>query len=107
MRTSPVATAALASSLVMMATTALAQNVSTQGSNAGVNTGSSGQQRSGNTGPNTGSFGQDQQQVTLPSAFTFTTRRAGMGPGGFTQLCDDPLDPRLSTNECSAAGIGQ
>jgi hypothetical protein len=50
---------------------------------------------------------QQQAQATLPSAFTFTTRRAGTGPGGYTQLCDDPLDPRLFTGECSAAGIGQ
>jgi len=55
---------------------------------------------------------QQQVQATLPSAFTFTTRRAGTGPGGYTQLCDDPLDPRLFTHaqpsgECSAAGIGQ
>ena len=25
----------------------------------------------------------------------------------FTQLCDDPLDPRVFTDECIAAGIGQ
>jgi len=51
--------------------------------------------------------GQQQFQATLPSVFQFITRRAGIGPGGFNQLCDDPLDPRAFTNECSAAGIGQ
>lgn len=47
-----------------------------------------------------------QQQVTIPNVIT-TIRRAGMGPGGFNQLCDDPLDPRAFTDECTAAAIGQ
>jgi hypothetical protein len=38
---------------------------------------------------------QQQQAVTLPGALLFSTRRAGIGAGGFLQLCDDPLDPRL------------
>ena len=103
-----IATAALASSLVL-ATTAPAQTVNTQGSgnNVGANTGAAAQQRSSNVGANTGPSGQEQFQATLPSVFQFSTRRAGIGPGGFSQLCDDPLDPRLFTGECSAAGIGQ
>jgi hypothetical protein len=51
--------------------------------------------------------GQQSTQVVLPSVFQFVTRRAGIGPGGFQQLCDDPLDPRLTTGECSAANIAQ
>lgn len=102
-----VAAAALGSSLVLT-TTALAQNVVTPGSgNAGATTGSAAQQRSSNAGATTGPPGQEQFQATLPSAFQFTTRRAGMGPGGFNQLCDDPLDPRVFTDECNAAGIGE
>jgi hypothetical protein len=103
-----VATAALALSLVL-ATTASAQTVNTQagGNNVGANTGAAAQQRSPTTGANTGPSGQDQFQATLPSVFQFNTRRAGIGPGGFSQLCDDPLDARLATGECNAAGIGQ
>lgn len=44
-------------------------------------------------------------QVTAPGVFAI--RRGGMGPGGFLQLCDDPLDPRAIENECNAAGIAQ
>jgi hypothetical protein len=79
--------------LLALATTALAQaqNAVPQG---GVNPGA-------NTAPPA-----QQQQTTLPSVIT-AIRRAGMGPGGFNLLCDDPLDPRSFTNECSAAGIGQ
>ena len=85
--------AALASSLVFSTgTLAQAQNVSPQASATG-----------GGTATGSGA----QQTTTLPGAFTFITRRAGIGPGGFNQLCDDPLDPRVFTNECSAAGIGQ
>src|SRR4051794_38467744 len=51
--------------------------------------------------------GQQSSQVVLPSVFQFVTRRAGIGAGGFAQLCDDPLDPRLITGECSAASIAQ
>src|SRR5215207_5244866 len=93
-----VATAALALSLVL-ATTASAQTVNTQagGNNVGANTGAAAQQRSPTTGANTGPSGQDQFQATLPSVFQFNTRRAGIGPGGFSQLCDDPLDARLAT----------
>jgi hypothetical protein len=103
-----VATAALALSLVL-ATTASAQTVNTQagGNNVGANAGAAAQQRSPTTGANTGPSGQDQFQATLPSVFQFNTRRAGIGPGGFSQLCDDPLDARLATGECNAAGIGQ
>jgi hypothetical protein len=96
MRTVLIAALASVSSLVL-ATEALAQTVNTQATiaipNANVNAGAP--------------PGQQQTQITLPSAFLFATRRAGIGPGGFTQLCDDPLDPRAFTNECSAAGIGQ
>ena len=82
-----VAAAALGSLLV--AAPALAQNVTIQTGN--VNPGSSA-----------------QPQGTLPNVFgVLNIRRAGMGPGGFNQLCDDPLDPRLVTGECSAAAIAQ
>lgn len=102
------ATAALASPLVLAAT-AHAQTVNTQGSgnNVGANTGAAAQQRTGNVGANAGPSGQEPFQATLPSVFQFNTRRAGIGAGGFSQLCDDPLDARLATGECSAAGIGQ
>jgi hypothetical protein len=96
MRTVLIAALASVSSLVL-ATEALAQTVNTQATiaipNANVNAGAP--------------PGQQQTPLTLPSAFLVATRRAGIGPGGFTQLCDDPLDPRAFTNECSAAGIGQ
>ena len=102
-----IAAAALASSPVL-ATSASAQNVNTQsGGNIGANTGVAVQQGSSNAAANTGACSQQQFQTTLPSIFQFNTRRAGIGPGGFSQLCDDPLDARLSTGECSAAGIGQ
>ena len=90
MRTVLTAAAASVSALVF-ATGALAQTASPQVTTpAGANAAPAAQ----------------QQQVTIPSVIT-TIRRAGMGAGGFTQLCDDPLDPRAFTDECSAAGIGQ
>jgi hypothetical protein len=50
-----------------------------------------------------------QPQVTLPNVVNTISslRGAGLGAGGFTRLCDDPLDPRQFTEECNAAGIGQ
>jgi hypothetical protein len=50
-----------------------------------------------------------QPIVTVPNVVNTlsTLRGAGLGAGGFTSLCSDPLDPRQFTNECSAAGIGQ
>ena len=89
MRAALTATAASVLSLALVTGT-LAQTATTQGGAAPVP-----------------SLQQEQVQTTLPGAFTFTTRRAGIGLGVFTQLCDDPLDPRLFTGECSAAGIGQ
>jgi len=84
-------------SFLVLATEAPAQTVNTQATiatpSANVNAGAP--------------PGQLQAQIALPSAFLFVTRRAGIGAGGFIQLCDDPLDPRVFTNECSAAGIGQ
>ena len=50
-----------------------------------------------------------QPIVTVPNVVNTvsTLRGAGLGAGGFTSLCSDPLDPRQFTNECSAASIGQ
>ncbi len=94
MRAGLIAIVAFVSSVVL-ATGALAQTVNNQAAisapSAGVNAGAP----------------SGQQQTTLPGAFLFTTRRAGMGAGGFNQLCDDPLDPRQFTDECTAAGIGR
>ncbi len=92
MRAALIAAAASVLSLTLV-TGALAQTASTLDSSAGA--------------ASAGSFSQTQQSTTLPGAFLFTTRRAGIGPGGFEQLCDDPLDPRLFTGECSAARIAQ
>ncbi len=93
MRTGFIAVAAFVSSLVLTTTAlAQAQNVVPQAGGAGGDTA-------------TGSSGL--QTTTLPSVFQFVTRRAGIGPGGFRQLCDDPSDPRLITGECDAAEIGQ
>ena len=91
MRTVLIATAASISCFLV--TGALAQTVNTQATTAASS--------AANAGAPPG-----QQQVTLPSVVT-TIRRAGMGPGGFTQLCDDPLDPRVFTEECAATGIGR
>ena len=89
MRAALIAAAASVSSLAL-ATGALAQTTTPQGGAAPAP-----------------SSQQQQVQATLPNAFTFTTRRAGTGPGGYRQLCDEPLDPRLFTGECDAAGIAQ
>ena len=71
MRTVLIAALASVSSLVL-ATEALAQTVNTQATiaipNANVNAGAP--------------PGQQQTQFTLPSAFLFATRRAGIGPAG-------------------------
>ena len=84
MRTGLIAAAASVSFLTL-ATEALAQTVNTQATiNAGV------------TAFTPAAPSSQQQQVTIPSVIT-TIRRAGMGPGGFNQLCDDPLDPRVFT----------
>jgi hypothetical protein len=50
-----------------------------------------------------------QPIVTVPNVVNTlsTLRGAGLGAGGLTSLCSDPLDPPQFTNECSAAGIGQ
>ena len=90
MRKALIATMALGGSLVLT-TAALAQAQLRQ--NTGIAVGAP--------------PGQQGAQPVLPSVFQFVTRRAGIGAGGFRQLCDDPLDPRLATGECDAAGIGQ
>jgi len=43
-----------------------------------------------------------QPNVPLPSDLSRI-----LGPGSFLQLCNDPLDPRLITGECSAASIAE
>lgn len=91
-----IAVATLGASL-MLATAALAQaqTVATPGVTA-----------PGATAAGAAGASGAQQPASLSNVIT-AIRRAGMGPGGFLQLCDDPLDPRALTNECSAAGIAQ
>src|SRR3954462_1777490 len=88
MRTVLIAALASVSSL-MLATEALAQTVNTQATiaipNANVNAGAP--------------PGQQQTQITLPSAFLFATRRAGIGAGGLRSCATirwTPEPPRTS-----------
>ena len=43
-----------------------------------------------------------QPNVPLPGALGRI-----LGAGSFLQLCNDPLDPRVFTGECNAAGIAE
>ena len=43
--------------------------------------------------------------VSLPNVPQPSTLGRILGAGSFLQLCNDPLDPRLYTGECSAAAI--